>query len=549
MALTGSRASMAAESNSLVTAAVSSDGTYPRTASEIAANVAPLNESYPPGHLLRYGADPTGAIDASNAFRLALSCNPNVDARNGRWKISSTISIPSLRVIDLRGAVINADCGSTPIFSSIGAKEGLTILGGGGVVVGTAKSFLYCEGLSFQPTSLAQYARQIRLDGLYVASATIQWFLDFQKAVRQVFVDSCMSYTPNGVNADGKHVEIYFQKTMLYSATKAPGTSGVRLRSSGGGRYYNEGWELTDCLVDQFEKSLDVTDIFYLGVTSGFIGCSPTGYAAWFGDPVTDSGCHDIKFTGVGFCGRVKFEPQGGCDYAATFVGCTSMSCTGANIEAGNNASGITIRSHKFKSSASGIAIVFDSNNSNCIVDGIDCDVTFIAGVQVKGAIGANVLVSGISYAGTGEPLIANRAVVARGIPVATPYSAALRQVFNPASIQGTHKVGSIIASIVTRFAKGETGSIVIELGCSGMSAAERVQRFEINVPAGVVIPSGTGWSARYMYPMIAAGRISLKIPYYCTVDEPNGTISIVNAAGNPVKIEYHSFFGIVRDL
>jgi hypothetical protein len=44
---------------------------YPRTSAEIAAQVLPLNYTYAPGNVLRYGADPTGA---SNSFAAVRSC-------------------------------------------------------------------------------------------------------------------------------------------------------------------------------------------------------------------------------------------------------------------------------------------------------------------------------------------------------------------------------------------------------------------------------------------------------------------------------------------
>jgi hypothetical protein len=46
-------------------------GYYARTAEEVAASITPSSFSYPPGNVLRYGADPTGAIDATAAFNQA----------------------------------------------------------------------------------------------------------------------------------------------------------------------------------------------------------------------------------------------------------------------------------------------------------------------------------------------------------------------------------------------------------------------------------------------------------------------------------------------
>jgi hypothetical protein len=46
---------------------------YPQTAQELAASVTPTNYFYPSGNVLRYGADPTGIADSTNAFQQALN--------------------------------------------------------------------------------------------------------------------------------------------------------------------------------------------------------------------------------------------------------------------------------------------------------------------------------------------------------------------------------------------------------------------------------------------------------------------------------------------
>lgn len=50
---------------------------YPRTAAEIAASVTPTTYVYPPGNVLRYGADPTGASDSAPAIQAAINALNN----------------------------------------------------------------------------------------------------------------------------------------------------------------------------------------------------------------------------------------------------------------------------------------------------------------------------------------------------------------------------------------------------------------------------------------------------------------------------------------
>jgi hypothetical protein len=48
---------------------------WPRTTAEIAASITPSNYGYPPYNVLRYGADPTGAADSTDAFNAATAAS------------------------------------------------------------------------------------------------------------------------------------------------------------------------------------------------------------------------------------------------------------------------------------------------------------------------------------------------------------------------------------------------------------------------------------------------------------------------------------------
>ena len=486
-----------------------------------------------------------GTVNASAALEKALEENTVVRITGGSWRFDDTVNIPSGRLLLLEGAAIIANTGVDALFSFPDAREQLAIVGYGSTITGNAGSVLFCSGSTYTPTNAGQYARQIRLVGLNISSENITRFLHFDKAVRQVFVDSCMAYTRNGIDANGKNVECYFHKCIIYGATEDAGTYGVRLRSPGGTSFYNEGWEFFGCTIDHFDNTFDVTDIFNLNVVSGFIGCKAGGYSAVFGAPTTNL-CADIKFTGVPIAGKVRFVPAGGLDYAATFNGCTSLLCEGINIELANNAAGISIRGHKFRSSTGGVPVVCQNNNANIVIDGIDCDGTFIGGPQFKGAAGPGCSISNMQYAGSGDSLYLERTVLISNIPINSAAVALYVQQFNTNSIQGSKAVAASIASIASGWAKDETGEVVIELSCSGM-ATDGSQRFDVNGPAGMVFPSGTGWTAGSFHHDGAAGRISHRIPYRCTQDVV-GTIELLNAAGNTVNVNFHSYFGIVRN-
>jgi hypothetical protein len=66
-----------------------------QSAGEVAAGVVPTNFAYPPGHVWRYGADPTGVADATTAINNALLSNNRVYAPKGTYVASGTLNMIS----------------------------------------------------------------------------------------------------------------------------------------------------------------------------------------------------------------------------------------------------------------------------------------------------------------------------------------------------------------------------------------------------------------------------------------------------------------------
>jgi hypothetical protein len=80
-----------------------------QTPAEIAANVTPVNLQNPPGSLLRYGADPTGAADSSTALLNACKCNADVFddyPGGGLYQIASEVQPPNFP-LTIRGQAKN----------------------------------------------------------------------------------------------------------------------------------------------------------------------------------------------------------------------------------------------------------------------------------------------------------------------------------------------------------------------------------------------------------------------------------------------------------
>lgn len=489
------------------------------------------------------GATGDGVADDIAYINACFTYSKTCDLRNRSWRITTPILPPAGGVILADGATITLDNGVAAGISFPGALSGLTVRGG--TWSGTADVWLSLASADTTPSVEADYARQIRVDGVHVTSSTIARAIDMTNAVRKVFIDDSVFFTPNGINVSGKCVEVFVDKTIIYSATGAAGTYGVKLRSPAGA-YYNEGFHFTDCTIDAFEKSFDVTDIFALTVTGGYHGAASGGYAFDFGQPTSDA-CRHITLNGFTCAGKIRFAPTSGRLYHAQLSDLTMTGITGVCIQAANNAASIRLSNIKGDTSTNGVLFEGVNNNANIVVDGVDCDSTFIGGVQIKGAAGDDCSVSNVSYDGTGDAVYIERPVLIKSVPVNTANMAGLKRVFNSGNLAGNVTVGNNIASLASQsFAKGETGEIVVELALSGMNAG--TQRLDITIPAGMVVPTATGSTMLSIEPGVAAQRLSCRIPYYMTADAAAGTLSIANAAGNTVTVGAHSFFGYVKD-
>jgi hypothetical protein len=75
-----------------VTAQTGSAPFYPQSAAESAAAVTPVNCNYPPGNVLRYGADPTGAMDSTAAIQSALNVAQAVYLPAGHYSTSAALT-------------------------------------------------------------------------------------------------------------------------------------------------------------------------------------------------------------------------------------------------------------------------------------------------------------------------------------------------------------------------------------------------------------------------------------------------------------------------
>lgn len=482
-----------------------------------------------------FGGVGDGITDDTAAIQAAIASSKMVSLAGKKWKISSTIDLPDGYSLDLRASNIVAATGSTPLFTFNGMNSGLNIVGGGGVITGTASAFLECTGASDTPAN-ADYVKQIRIYGVHVSSPTITYAIRFVKAVRQIFIDSCMFYTVNGIVSSGKTVELACTKTIVFGSTAGTDTVGIGIYSTGtGGPYYNEGWHFTDCTIDNFERTFDVTDIFVLTVYGGFIGNnSNTGYAFYFAEGVT-SHTREISIRSV-IGGRVRFaNSSAGKLYHASISGeityCKGGSGTALSI--GDNCTGIDIRGMKFTTNTGHILASVGNNSANVHFSDISSDSSLISGIIFNGDEGGNCSISNFVYAGSGEALSLARAVRLSNVPctgVNTPmWSTRVGYI----ATSGDVTVGNYIASTPFTAAKDSKLLLNINMVVSGV-AASNAQSIGITVPAGVLLPNG----AQSMIVTLPGAAInSMSIVCTVTTNFKNLLFSVDNRAGSTLRV------------
>jgi hypothetical protein len=66
---------------------------YQQTTAEVAAGVTPTNLEYPPGNVLRYGADLTGAADSQSAFQDAIDSSDRVYVPEGDYILNDYVTL------------------------------------------------------------------------------------------------------------------------------------------------------------------------------------------------------------------------------------------------------------------------------------------------------------------------------------------------------------------------------------------------------------------------------------------------------------------------
>lgn len=483
------------------------------------------------------------ASDITAAIQLAVDNGKLVRLAPVSYTITRTIEIPDGRTIDMFGTNIVAATGSTPLFQFGGRNLGLTMMAGNAVITGTCSRFLNLVGGSFTPVN-ADYVKQVRLYGVNVSSPTIDTTIFMDKAVRQVFIDSCVFYTRNGIVSNGKGVEVAINKTIVYGATADTDTVGIGLSSAGGTRYYNEGWHLTDCTVDNFANTLDLADVFVFTSKNGYIACNATtAHAVTVRGVTTTTHCREINIDGV-IGGKIRFLDSTSSLLVHSKISGEITNCKpGTCVAIGANLAGVNLSGVKFTTN-DGCTLASVANGSgNIHFRDISTDSSLAAGIVFNGSDGGSNSIADYTYSGAGEALSLARPVKLSNVPVSgttTPIWS-LRSDFVATSKDVT--VGSYVMSSQFTASKDSKLLVTINLSYTG-GATGNTQVLGITVPLGVLLPNGASFM-QYILPA-TSGSVSLNLVCTVTADFRNLLFSVDSRAGNQLRVLAGSVMSVV---
>lgn len=171
------------EFTNIATAITSKQDSAGRTPSEITAGVTPTNFNYPEGHLLRYGADPTGAANSytavANAIAVCKLTGNTIIVPVGNFKIDTASGTLTCSYVTFLGTGVTAGT-STP------AAAGSVFS-----IVGTANSpFTIGPGVSFRGVGFF-YPAQVDSATPIVFPPTLVTSLAIAGAINFVVVENC----------------------------------------------------------------------------------------------------------------------------------------------------------------------------------------------------------------------------------------------------------------------------------------------------------------------------------------------------------------------
>jgi hypothetical protein len=282
---------------------------YPQTPAETFAGVTPTDTSYPPGNVLRYGADPGGNVDSAVAVNRAISANTVVFFPAGYYLIGSTINLAGDKTLvgerggtqSAQAVTINHTGASGSLFSCTSTEFGgvcisnFKIVGGNGSVAiynrrpQSLFENLYLEpynggGIELDEGTQGSWGCTIR-NCKWVAPAAPTPFFGYQISVNggHVHLENCTAiFGCIGINVDQCEALTITRpstnrQTAAYSSTPASnGQCGIRFSGPG----YKQSISINGGYVEAYTsgvwvenvQSLDISNTYFDDVDFGTTG-------------------------------------------------------------------------------------------------------------------------------------------------------------------------------------------------------------------------------------------------------------------------------------
>ncbi len=485
-----------------------------------------------------FGAKGDGITDDTDAIQKVVSLSKGIIYVKGTYNISNTITITSSNVeINATNAQINwVGTNTSPIYKVQAPIDRVTF--NGGSYVGNASSFILAIGVTPDVTGINDYARFTVSN---VHAGGMELFIDAQKAARYK-VTQCQTYTKNGINNEGKIVEVKISDSVIYgSSGREAGSYGIRSilhpDTTVTGKY-PEGLHITNSTIDGFGDDILFNDIF-VSFISNVYASTITVHG---NSNIYSTHCRDINISNCFISSAINLKQKidgssGDYYFLASGNEFNKFSQSGSSILIGNNVKRVSILNNNFSGGNNDTAIIGGSNNDYITVSGNTCDATYGRLYGNNGTGGIFQVITNNVDNGTGNTFSNTPAYMRDNM-------SSKKGLFTQIAPQTILMGNSAIESLQFTAVKGENFLLVVNMNC--LAASPGYLQIGVSGTATISPSKGVGYTDLYkQLPTSALSTLAFTIPLYCS---SSGTCTInFNVEGSSsLSVGHHNVVTLV---